>query len=350
MKDGNLEILAIGDRFSAAYRSIETAISELGKITYKEEKTFQNATDAVDFVRNSSFDAAVMPNPYGNERRLWIFRHLRSHGFPVIVFDRGALPGSWFFDVGFNADSPTYHPINWDGSLDSEQTEKVRTYIERVKDERPLEMQGPATDGDELRDRLGVTGKKVLFVAFQRPSDTTIKYFSGQIGSYQKFCDLVSEVNVIAKKLAPDWVVLAKKHPLEREHPQTNVQFVDDEENINSLIAASDMVLVVNSGVGLLASLWDKPVLCAGEAFYSHVSLNRQVKTALDVLYYMKNSFVPDGRVRDSFIYYLRESVYSFGEFHTELVKQKDGSYRNITRHIDFHTVRFPSFAKKKEY
>lgn len=350
MRNGKLEVLALGDRFSAAFKSIEHALLELGELSYRTDDSFPKAEDVVNAVRNSSFDLAIMPNPYGNPKRLWMYKHLRDCGFPVIVFDRGALPGSWFFDLGFNADSPTYHPLKWDTCLTDEQVTNVRNYIENVKNaQTSLESQGPVSSPDELKERLGISGKKVLFVGFQRPSDTTITYFSGPIGSYENFTKLVSEVNVLTQSLAPEWVVIAKKHPLEQQRPSARLLYVDDDENINSLINTADMVLVVNSGVGLLASLWNKPVLFAGDAFYSHVSLNRQIRTAQDVIYYMKNPFVPDAAIRDRFIHYLYSTVYSYGTFHTELVAQNDGSYRNITRNIEFQTLRFPSLLKKKD-
>ncbi len=55
----------------------------------------------------------------------------------------------------------------------------------------------------------------------------------------------------------------------------------------------------------------------------------------------------PDLETRDRFIHHLVSSVYSFGTFHTERVKQADGAWRNITRRIDFESVRFPVIRKR---
>lgn len=349
MRNGIPQIIAFGDRFSAAYKSIESALPELGELTFQHEKSLPSAEAAVELVRNSSFDAAIMPNPYGNERRLWVYRHLRAKGFPVVVFDRGGLPGSWFFDLGFNADSEAYHPLQWDKPLSQTDREQVRAYLQSIRTEQePLERQAEARSREELREHLGVTGKKVLLVPFQRPSDTTIKYFCGSIGSFENFCALVNDVARYVERYLPDWTIVAKKHPLETVRPRCNVRFVADEENINSLIELSDMILVVNSGVGLLGSVWNKPVLHAGEAFYAHHDLNRAVRTYQDVVYNLVRPFVVNEETRDRFIWHLRTRVYSFGKFHTELIQQQDGSYRNITREIEFETVRFPDVSKKK--
>ncbi|EJO33612.1 capsular polysaccharide biosynthesis protein [Achromobacter marplatensis] len=340
--------MAIGDRFSAAFTSLEHALNELGDVTYLHEKTFEKAEDSVEHVRNSSFDVAVMPNPYGNEKRLWVYRHLVKAGFPVVVFDRGALPDSWFFDVGFNADSPTYKISTWDKPLQPEQAIKVNDYVAKFLDTKPLENQGEYNDPLALKTALGIQGKRVLFVAYQRPADTTIKNFAGRIQTYANFCRLVDEVNAELSRQKSDWVIIAKKHPLETARPGSSVRFAPDNTNINSLIQMADMVFVVNSGVGVIASLFDKPVLIAGDAFYAHNGMNRSVGTVHEILYYLEKGFEFDPETRDRFIYHLIDRVYSFASFETEKVKQKDGSFRNITRKINFRNIVWPPVVKKK--
>lgn len=350
MKFGYVEILALGDRFSSAYKSIEEEISKWGNITYYQESKFEKAEDIIDYIRNSSYDVVMMPNPYGNERRRWCYQHLRNHNFPVIVFDRGALPESWFFDQGFNADSLSYHPLNWDRPLTSEQHVEIKQYIEDVKYKlAPLEKQGKLHTKKEIFDRLGIPeNKKILLVAFQRPSDTTIKYFSNPIGSFDNFCQLVTKLNTVLRISGPEWFVIGKKHPLESKKPPVSIKFCDNEENINGLIEIADAVLVINSGVGLLASLWNKPVLYAGSAFYAHPQLNRQVRSVEDIVYALKTFSSINEEARDRLIFHLKNKVYSFGKFDTEIVLQPDGSYRNITRKINFYEVRKPEFLKKK--
>ncbi|BCX67042.1 capsular polysaccharide export protein, LipB/KpsS family [Pseudomonas izuensis] len=349
MKNGTLEILALGDRFSAAYRSIEDTLREMGDLSFREEASFEKAEDAINHVRNSSFDLVIMPNPYGNERRRWIYTHLKNLNFPVMVFDRGALPGSWFFDLGFNADSATYHPLRWDKPLNSEETLAIETYIQSAKEQTPLEVQGDRLGGKALKEDLGLSDKKVLFVPFQRPSDTTIKFFSGGIESFDNFVALVNQTKRLLQQHAPDWVIVAKRHPLEQTRPNADVMFVADDTHVHDLIEMSEAVLLVNSGVGVISSLFDKPVLHAGDAFYSHPGLNRQVKTPEDVVYWILNGFQVSKDIRNRFTHHLVNKVYSFGTFETELVLQKDGSYRNITRKINFDTVTIPEEIKKKK-
>ena len=304
------DVLALGDQFSAAYASIRHAIDGLGQITYRREGEFATAGAVVSFIRDSAFDLVLMPNPYGNERRRDVYLKLKQIGFPVIVFDRGGLPDSWFFDVGFNADSPSYDYRYWDRPLGAEDHAKVRAYIEHVQREaRPLEVQGLRAGGAALRERLGITTEKLLFVPLQRPSDTTIRFFAGEIGSYEAFLDVVLDVHRRCSSSLSGWRVVVKKHPLETARVAPGLCYVPDDTHINDLIEASDAVLLVNSGVGLLASLWDKPVLYAGSAYYGHEKLNRRVRTADDVERALGHLVPVEAETRDRLVHHLITSV-----------------------------------------
>ena len=343
-----LDVLALGRRDAAAYSSIAHALADLGQLTYVDESSFEAPGDCLDLVRERAFDVVVMPNPYGNERRLSIYRLLHECKVPVIVFDRGGLPGTWFFDVGFNADSATYHAAAWDRPISDTQRARVQDYVQSVRaDLAPLEEQGPRIGATRLRQQLGLGDRKVLFVPLQRPSDTTVRFFSAPMENFGAFVDLVTQVERLTATLLDDWVVVAKRHPLETSRPNMAVTFAPDETHINDLIELADAVLVLNSGTGLLSLCWNKPVLIAGTAYYADPRLNCRVKSAGDVVSALSALRTPDGETRARFIHHLISSVYSFGTFRTERVKQTDGAWRNITRHIDFDEVRFPPVRKR---
>lgn len=345
-----INILALGDRFSAAYTSLGDALNKQGKVFYHSEHDFKNVDDAINFLRNSSFNLVVMPNPYGNKRRKFIYKKLKELKFPVVVFDRGALPDSWFFDIGFNADSPSYHPLEWDIQLSEIQNDKVSQYIEELKIEhKALEKQNMPIGSDVLREELNLGDKKILFVPFQRPEDTVIKYFSS---GYNNFIKEIENVTKYVKKYLDDeWIVLAKKHPLETVNPSKSITFVDEDINIYDLIDLSDRIVLINSGVGVLSMLWNKPVLYFGQVFYGHPDINVKVNNYKDILYYMNKDMVVNELTVKKFIYHLRYKIYSFANFETEEILQKNGNYRNVTRYMDFYELRFPkleTIIKKK--
>lgn len=342
-----LKVLALGREQAAAYTSITHALDGLGEISYRDEQSFRRAADCVDFIREHAYDVVLMPNPYGNERRLEVYRALRQDKMVVVAFDRGGLPRSWFFDIGFNADSPSYSPRVWDHPLSATEHARVRRYIEQIRTAlEPLEAQGARVGALRLREQLGIGDRKVLFVPFQRPLDTTVRYFSSPMRDFAEFERLVGQVTELTRTNLKDWVVVAKKHPLETARPSPAVMFADD-AHINDLIELADAVLVLNSGAGLLSLCWDKPVLIAGTAYYADRRLNTQVSNVADVSAALSRLQAVDLETRDRFVHHLISSVYSFGTFHTELVKQVDGAWRNVTRRIDFDVVRFPALRKQ---
>ena len=341
-------ILALGDASSSAYRSIAHVVAEMGRIAFRQERSFRKPEHLIAFIKSERFDLVLMPNPYGNEHRRLIYDHLRRIGFPLIVFDRGGLPGSWFFDTAFNADSESYHPSKWNRSLTDSQRAEARAHIRSVRNELPaLEAQGARIGADRLRRNLGIEGRKVLFVPLQRPSDTTTRFFCAPMANLDAFHNLVGEVSERIRSELDDWVIVAKAHPLEAVRPDVPVTFANM-AHINDLIEMSDAVLLLNSGTGLLSLCWEKPVLIAGTAYYSHPDLNQTVKSASCVLDALKCLPTVDADTRDRFFYHLIKRVYSFGKFQTELVQKADGSYRNITRYIEFDKLRLPEITKKK--
>ncbi|CTQ45381.1 glycosyltransferase [Roseibium aggregatum] len=345
-----INIFALGTKNSAAYNSIiESLEDNFNIVCFRSERDFRSCVIGINTILSSGADAVIMPNPYGNPNRLEIYQKLRAMKFPVIVFDRGGLPGSWFFDTGFNADSDSYQAKRWDRPLTDIEHTRVEKVIHRLRDEsEPLEQQGCRINSEALRKKLNLEGKKVLLVPFQRPSDTTIKYFSDPIGNFENFVSLVEDVNAELCQAGSDWALIAKRHPLEVERPSRNLQFVDDETHINDLIDLADAVLVVNSGVGLLAQMWEKPVLIAGTAYYSHEKLNKVVSCSSDVIAALRDLPKVDRDARNRLFHHLTENVYSFGKFETQRVKQSDGAYRNITRQISFDAVNTPKISAKK--
>ena len=339
----HLRVLALGNPKAAAYESVADALITFGQILFRDEKSFRSVTDCIDFVREGAYDLVLMPNPYGNEHRLQIYQALKQNNVPIVTFDRGGLPRSWFFDVGFNADSPSYASHVWDHPLAPSERVHVRRYIEQVRtDLEPLEAQGARVGAEKLRKQLAIGDRKVLFVPFQRPSDTTVRYFSSPMRDFAEFESLVGAVEELTRSIHSDWVVIAKKHPLENVRPSSPSLFANDNAHINDLIELADAVLVLNSGAGLLSLCWDKPVLIAGTAYYANERLNMQVRTVNDVCVALRQLQSVDAETRDRFFHHLIRSVYSFGNFHTELVRQTNGSWRNVTRRIDFDCIRMP--------
>jgi len=313
-------------------------LPKLGEIFYKEEESF-NARDFLTFIKDNKIDRVLFHNPYATKHRLSLYQAVKNNNIDFIIAERGALRNSVFFDKsGFNADSRSYDAKNWDRALSKSEIKVVESYISEEKSTfESLEYQVNFKLPECIRIELGLnSSQKILFVPLQRPSDTVIQYFCGGIETYDKFIALVNEVAI---KLPSDWVVVVKKHPLEDDTPMLN-NVIFSNENVKSLIEISESVLLINSGVGLLSMLWEKPVLYAGDVFYGDVRLNTKVLSALDVIEAINAPLEINKKIMYRFIHFLIEDFYSFGNFHTKEVPWKGGGRMTVTQNIDFYQIR----------
>lgn len=311
-----------------------------GDIVIIEEDMF--TLDSFEaFFRERSIDRIVFHNPYANETMLAIYRWARAQGIEFLVCERGALPGSVFFDAhGFNGESASYHPSRWRRQLSSEEEGAISTYIRELKAAPEfLEEQKPRTGPRALRKRLNLSvSRKILFVPLQRPSDTVIQYLAGPIQTYDAFIALV---NRLAHTLPPDWAIVVKRHPLETVSPDLHGVVFADDANIDDLVEMAEAVLLINSGVGVTALMYEKPLLHAGQAFYGHEGLARQVVEHDDVLAALRE-FRPDPQAIRQFLHYLVFEFYSFARFQTRRVQWTDGALMTATTGIEYLTLRMP--------
>lgn len=345
------KVLFFGKQNTNAARVLKDVIPLLGQLMYMSEYDLIDQDGLVDevafkkLIEGHGIGSVLFANPYGNPARLQAYEWCRRNDFPYLVFERGAFPDSWFLDPrGFNADSESYRRELWDMALTEHESESIKAYVERLLTDAPaLESQGSRLGGEGLGSRLGIGGKKVLFVPLQRPSDTVIQHLRGNLPSYDAFIEFIDEAAGLLKRAG--WVVLCKKHPLETEAPELkNALYVPNETNFLDLLELSDRVALINSGIGLYAMAMGKPCYIFGKAFYSIPGVNREI-ASLDV-----DGFFSDVTLESSvnmglayrFLYYLVFKFYSFGVPRTALRKERDGSMRNLTVALDFYKLRVP--------
>lgn len=352
----NNNILFFGKQNTNAASCLRDVFPFLGKIVYVSEYNFANSKGELledDFeymLKTSNIDKIVFPNPYGNPARLAIYEWCRKNNFPFYCYERGALPDSWFFDPnGFNADSISYSEEFWNKELSPEKNEQITDYIQScIFGSNFLEKQSDRIGGEALAHRLQIGSKKVLFVPLQRPSDTVIKYMSGNIQSYSRF---IEAIDSIAQSLvSKGWVVLCKKHPLETETPTLQyAQYVPEDTHFIDLLEMADRVALINSGVGVYSMMLEKPTYIFGDAFYACEGINKSVDSyefldeeniraiARDIV----EGYEVDVEKMKRFLHYLVYEFYSFGIPKTIGRKEADGSLRTITTGIDFYQLRF---------
>lgn len=344
-------VLMLGWKNGIPFKGIREVLPLIGKTHYRTEADFSSDEDFLEYIANNNIDYVFFLNPYGNEERLHIYKICKSNGIKFIVYDRGALPDSWFFDVnGFNAESKSYSQEYWDVDLKEDEEFEVEKYISKLcTSDETLEVNGVRIGSYALKEKYGCLNKKVIFVPLQRPKDTVIKYFSGSVSGVEDFLERVKNLSA---SLPSDWVILIKQHPLE-SYPLDipGCMVVNDNTHVYDLIEASDVVLLINSGVGLLSLCFDKPVLCLGKSFYVHDGLAKRISPEENIADYILNinSFKPDRVLVNKFIKYLVSDFYSFAR--TEYITVADGdsgASRSVATNLLFSKIKIPGLVDKK--
>lgn len=315
-------------------------IPYLGECIFIDGEVFSNQIAFANRLKKSRATRVIFGNPYSNQSTRLAYNWCRKNNFPYLVCERGALPDSVFHDSqGFLSDSCSYDRSKWDRELTEDEQKAVTEYIRDVRHgAASLEKQAARSDIHEIKRKLGIAPTdKVLFVPFQQPRDTVIKYFSGEIGNFESFYDLITS---LPAKLGAEWKVIYKKHPVEDELAPIDGALDGSAYNINDLLEICDAVSLINSGTGVLGMMFGKPVYIFGECWYSHDGLNVKVKNADDLVDLIQKDFSLDYDRVCRFIHYLRFEFYSFGLQHQRRVRYEDGTPITATTSIDYYELR----------
>ncbi|WP_019953553.1 glycosyltransferase [Yoonia vestfoldensis] len=353
--------LVLGEPRTNVTRCMRDVYPHLGRPVFVKETDLVMSGDDLGSVDLTAFVTAhgiglmLINSPYANPVRKAIYDWCRASGFPYFVFERGALPDSWFFDPdGFNADSRSYDRRKWDKRISAEDRSDAAAYIHATfTGDAALERQGTMIGGSALGEKLRIGGRKVLFVPLQRPSDTVTTHMAGPAKSCGDFLQVIDATAALLKRAG--WVVLCKRHPLETASPTlTHAQYVPEDTHFIDLLELADAVALINSGVGLYAMMMGKPCYIFGEAFYAFDGVNTRVAD-LDPGVIRDTILAGSSVDRESvlrFIHYLTKDFYSFGVARTAPRIEADGSRRVATREIDFYSLRVPGQVRltyKKE-
>ena len=312
----------------------------LGELVQVSEHDFTDEVQFSNYLNDQRITRVVFGNPYSNEKLLDLYRWCKKTNFPLIISERGALPGSVYHDrTGFLNDSDCYKEKRWNFALSTTEYDQISSYIEEVKEGKDnLERQSDRVDTFILRQRLGIKPKqKVLFVPFQQPNDTVIRYFSGPVGSYENFH---STICALVEELGPEWKVLYKKHPVEDDIDEIPGAIAVHDVNVHDLLDLCHSVALINSGTGLYAMMYGKPLFVFGDSWYASKGLCVTVDQPNEAASLIKAGFEVDYEKVLRFLKYLRFDFYSFGEMVTRRVRYEDGTPITATTEINYYELR----------
>lgn len=155
--------------------------------------------------------------------------------------------------------------------------------------------------------------KKFVFLPLQCFSDTQILINSPYINNMDSFVSVVYQA--IKKSLPEDYKIIVKEHPDDwgrLNYRKLAKQYPDiiwlKKYNIRRLIEKAELVVTINSSVGIEALMYHKPVVTVGNSFYNVKGVVHHAAKPGDVADAINNAIdVPvNTELIDKFLYYLR--------------------------------------------
>ena len=342
----NKKVLLLCKHSKVLLQALRGASVYMGEVLHKEERYFfQNENfDAnlfLTFLKEQEISCVLFPNPYGNEKRIKIYEFVRTKNIAYICFDRGALSDSWFFDQrGFNVDSSSYDEKYWKKDLNEEEISQIKHYINveiSIKTDY-LEQQKKKQELDILKKKFNVKeDRKIVFVPLQVQNDAVVKYFTNKIFTYENFLNIIDE---LAKNYKNTHVFIVKKHPLALQIRKKfkNLILIQDDTNFISLLELCDLVLTLNSGVGIYAMMMKKPCIICADAFYHIKGINFRANNIQELEELLQQNLDFDENKMLKFIFFLKNNFYSFGVSSYEVSKKNGRKYRKV-KEIDFYQL-----------
>ena len=220
--------------------------------------------------------------------------------YRVLVFENGCLPNSGTCDFG---------GVNFQNSVPRE-----KSFYDNVPElsvyQEDLVARKPKLDTKYQQIELP---KKYVFIPFQVALDSQILLFSPWISDMYEFYHVIeSALDLIEDK---EIIFVIKCHPScsvsynELFDKNPRIIFANG-NSTQELIIKSEMVITINSSVGIEAIMFDKKVLTIGLAFYSIYGLAHHANSVSEIANEINNieSWEIDKKFIGRFVYYLRNN------------------------------------------
>lgn len=200
------------------------------------------------------------------------------YSLPVFYLENGLLPGTLVVDrVGVNYGSGI-SGANWNEAAvptpGADDLRVLEAYRQRlVSTSATMVQQGEMLDRAGVRRALGIPADhRVVLVPMQMEGDTNIILYSPVIKKMTQLIEFVRE----QFGGCPGVSIVVKDHPARAGEGSAevkrmctgNIHYVDT-IRVTSLLDAADVVVCINSTVGLEGLLRHLPVVCLGHSAYS---------------------------------------------------------------------------------
>ena len=111
---------------------------------------------------------------------------------------------------------------------------------------------------------------------------------------------------------------------------------VADSFHYKDCLEVADVVLTINSGIGLQAMAWRKPTVILGDAFYEFAGLNVKATSIDHLMTLLSSDLSVDQGKAARFLYFLKFKLYS----DCLLTKSPRDKYKNKTSRSKYLNVR----------
>ena len=190
---------------------------------------------------------------------------------------RSPYPQSYFYDPCGVAAGSSIKRL-WKEKYSHEHIDDGRReLVRRLRDHMRSSM-NELCDRDQVKARLGLSGKKLALVLLQVENDSNII-------AYSPFKSMPEFLDAFLAQIVDEYDVIIKRHPSEIEttgfasaNLAGNVKFVDHEFSVPDLAGVSDCVFTINSTGGFEALMLHKRVITFGESFYSGLGMTIDIK------------------------------------------------------------------------
>lgn len=197
---------------------------------------------------------------------------------PCYFLERGLLPESLIVDPqGVNAKS-VVTASDWKSAatetFDETTKQLMLDYCNHIAaSNRSVVNIGKSLSDKEVRQHLAIPDNhKVILLALQIETDSNIVLHSP---IYKRMTDVIADV-VEAVRAIPNTTVVVKPHPEDKRRADEIEQACQSgpvvccwDLDLPSVLAITDLTIVINSTVGLEAAIHNIPVITLGNAAYS---------------------------------------------------------------------------------
>lgn len=221
------------------------------------------------FFERSPNAVAVAWNGLNSARRVFMDA-AKDAGNKTLFFELAPFPDRITIDpngVNFNNSLPRVSApyVAWakENSVDPSQWHSLRDTITQRQPATPPEALASGHSLDE----------KFIFVPLQYPGDSQLRIFGGDFRTVDKFVQTILDA---ASKIPADWHIRLKEHPTAVPFVRTAIDkagcanvVLDNTTNTFEQVKKSELVMTINSSVGMEAMFFEKPVVAAGNCFWA---------------------------------------------------------------------------------